>query len=720
MTKISFGQLQYTSRAFNQDAQQAMRGDIIRALIELLTNADDAYTAKGGKIIISIEIDKNDKSILLSVHDTAIGLNQDMLVKCFTKIGEQNEKFNSNSGTRGLFGRGAKDVTAFGKTTFKAIKDGRYNSLEIDPSTSSWKIVADNLDASNKHLLDLRLTGKENGLTATIRLDSTFSLPSNNKLTEKIQNHAQLRDLLNRNDVSLHDERSGQQFLLKWENPLGIELINAELEIEGYKSKAKLIVHRLHKKETGQVNEYSKHGLMIMGSGACYENSFLHLNSKPENGWLFGRLIAPEIDELVREIDKPNYVKTPNNHTRLIDRDRDGLVREHRYYRALCQLLDKQLLPIISKIADEEGALRREGHVLRKKFDSLEKVLGSMLQDLLDESESGELPKSDDIDVPGNTIVIIPPKKIINIDEIVTLSIRIPSTTQLSDLKISSSNENNVEIINKEINKVAWNKHPRLDALTSQVKVKGKQLGYSDIILSSYNVSTKSEILVSNVIIPPLYIPEKLEFLSNQKNLPPLTKRSIVVIAPVINAGEECFLSIDNTLIAIPTKTKMKVDQTGSFAIGRIQITSKSELGTTNLIASMAGQNAICTINIEEPNKNKKPSVKFEFIGSDNPPRRVDTILEDGRLVIRIFGAHRSISRIFGRYINDKFEHETSIQGLVTISEIIAAQVAMYAVERESENHPDRFPDASSVFVRQQERIAALLPSIQSLLIEST
>ena len=110
-------------------------------------------------------------------------------------------------------------------------------------------------------------------------------------------------------------------------------------------------------------------------------------------------------------------------------------MREHRYYRALCQLLDKQLLPIISKIADEEGALRREGHVLRKKFDSLEKVLGSMLQDLLDESESGELPKSDDIDVPGNTIVIIPPKKIINIDEIVTLSIRIPSTTQLSDLK---------------------------------------------------------------------------------------------------------------------------------------------------------------------------------------------------------------------------------------------------------------------------------------------
>jgi hypothetical protein len=32
----------------------AMRGDVIRALIELITNADDAYDGKGGPIEIVI------------------------------------------------------------------------------------------------------------------------------------------------------------------------------------------------------------------------------------------------------------------------------------------------------------------------------------------------------------------------------------------------------------------------------------------------------------------------------------------------------------------------------------------------------------------------------------------------------------------------------------------------------------------------------------------
>ena len=42
------GDLQYTARAFKQDSEDAMKGDVIRALIELITNADDAYDSRGG------------------------------------------------------------------------------------------------------------------------------------------------------------------------------------------------------------------------------------------------------------------------------------------------------------------------------------------------------------------------------------------------------------------------------------------------------------------------------------------------------------------------------------------------------------------------------------------------------------------------------------------------------------------------------------------------
>ena len=50
--KPETGRVSYGGRAFHQDASEAMRGDIVRALIETITNADDAYGEKSGKIRI--------------------------------------------------------------------------------------------------------------------------------------------------------------------------------------------------------------------------------------------------------------------------------------------------------------------------------------------------------------------------------------------------------------------------------------------------------------------------------------------------------------------------------------------------------------------------------------------------------------------------------------------------------------------------------------------
>ena len=49
------GKLVYTTRAFLDEARDAMRGDVLRALIELITNADDAYNGKGGYTTLQIK-----------------------------------------------------------------------------------------------------------------------------------------------------------------------------------------------------------------------------------------------------------------------------------------------------------------------------------------------------------------------------------------------------------------------------------------------------------------------------------------------------------------------------------------------------------------------------------------------------------------------------------------------------------------------------------------
>ena len=69
MTDKDQGKLVYTTRGFLQDAQDAMRGDILRALIELITNADDAYNGKGGEIFIQVMQAEGPFEWKISVHD---------------------------------------------------------------------------------------------------------------------------------------------------------------------------------------------------------------------------------------------------------------------------------------------------------------------------------------------------------------------------------------------------------------------------------------------------------------------------------------------------------------------------------------------------------------------------------------------------------------------------------------------------------------------------
>ena len=71
--------LEYADRLAVQQADQAIRKDVVRALVELITNANDSYhrledagTATTGRIII--EIQRRFTDSLLRVRDNAEGL----------------------------------------------------------------------------------------------------------------------------------------------------------------------------------------------------------------------------------------------------------------------------------------------------------------------------------------------------------------------------------------------------------------------------------------------------------------------------------------------------------------------------------------------------------------------------------------------------------------------------------------------------------------------
>src|SRR5262249_69831 len=140
------GNIDYTGRAFHQDATEAMRLDIVRGLIELITNSDDAYasmdSSKLGKIAVKVEHRKN-RPWRFFVHHRACGMSSDLMEKGLARLGGRTSGFESGENRRGNLGRGAKDLAAFGgDVTFESIRDGNYAKFILHPD-GRWDLEGD-------------------------------------------------------------------------------------------------------------------------------------------------------------------------------------------------------------------------------------------------------------------------------------------------------------------------------------------------------------------------------------------------------------------------------------------------------------------------------------------------------------------------------------------------------------------------------------------------
>ena len=90
LNKIILGQPQrfeIEDRYFLQTAESAMRDDIARGLVELITNGDDSYgelerngLTTSGKILIEIERRRKNKTTTVKVSDKAEGMRLEKMV----------------------------------------------------------------------------------------------------------------------------------------------------------------------------------------------------------------------------------------------------------------------------------------------------------------------------------------------------------------------------------------------------------------------------------------------------------------------------------------------------------------------------------------------------------------------------------------------------------------------------------------------------------------
>ena len=415
-----------TQRSHAQDAANAMGSDPIRAIVELVTNADDAYdgvaTNRKGKIRIEWERHRKSPTIL-TVSDKGRGMTQEEMLHRLGRLGERTSGFEVGERRRGFFGRGAKDVAHFGPVRWESKRNGEHTQFGIEyrsgATDDGWY---EDLSPVKK-----RDTGtRDTGTTVTLDIQPGFHCPLASTLMDRLRRHYALRPIL--------EDRRGREVTLNgdkvvWEPPRGTLLADrVRMPITGYDG-LECIVTVNECAESLDDNadwEYWRHSLLITSGRAAYEvftgGKFARGPLAPYLGRLFGTVDVPGINELIRDYDdrrERGDDQTDMNPSPLVTRDRDGLARDHPFVAALYATIESALEPHLRRLREESerGTGARQSESQRKRFDQVSKVLNEYLEEDEDgEGIGGNLPP------PG--LSVIPALRVVEPGEPGRVSIR--------------------------------------------------------------------------------------------------------------------------------------------------------------------------------------------------------------------------------------------------------------------------------------------------------
>lgn len=389
------GELIATTRSYQQDAENAMGSDPIRAIVELVTNADDAYdgvsTNRKGKIRIDWERGRK-KPTILRVSDRARGMTQAEVLDRLGVLGGQTSGFQEGAQRRGLFGRGAKDVVHFGPVCWESKRNGEHTRFELEYDGG----------ATNRYQWEKLppIERRDTGTVVTLEIQPRFRIPLEATLMDNLKRHYALRPIL--------EDRRGRELTLNdmkvvWEPPRGKMLADREKRpIRGYDGHECIVtIHECGDSlDDNQPWEYWRHSLLIRSGRAAYEvfqgGKFSRGPYAPYLGRLFGSVDAPGVNDLIRQYDDcVEHGQSPpdSNPIRLVRRDRDGLVDrgDHPFVDALYEAIEAAMEPHLQRLREEaeRGSGVRQSEGQRRRFERVSRVLNEYLEEADEDGNTG-------------------------------------------------------------------------------------------------------------------------------------------------------------------------------------------------------------------------------------------------------------------------------------------------------------------------------------------
>jgi hypothetical protein len=475
--------LQYADRVAIQQADQAIRKDVFRALVEIITNSNDSYLrleqagwSVGGEIFIDMH--RRHKNSTLRVWDHAEGMNDSRMDKVVGTYGEATSGIKEDKNVRGMWGRGLKDsIFGLGHGYVHSFKGGNFYtcSLLIKNGVPTFT-----LEESVKALVPVRqqygiLEGNGTIVEIIVSRDDV-KVPQFDNLRNYLQRHFELRPIMSNSKRRIilremtADGRVKQEHTLAYKSPKGEKILSERIKIPEFPAWVKLELFRssIQLSTRGEEGDYADGGLLVISKGMVLSLTMLKYENDPVAAYFYGSMQCDYLHELLKS-DEPVLTAT-----------RDGINWSHPFAKALKTAIEAKLEPLIEK--ERKHALREEqtklDKQLRQKIDrALHELNHIALSELKERRDGGAR-----IVLPDSGMAFTPERAYVQTGRTLSLTLRADIAKKAKPDAIVNVVSNSAELI-VLTPQVTLKPHKDDPAVgEAQVKVEGRQVGEEGII----------------------------------------------------------------------------------------------------------------------------------------------------------------------------------------------------------------------------------------------
>ena len=475
--------LQYADRVAIQQADQAIRKDVFRALVEIITNSNDSYSrleqagwSVGGEIFIDLH--RKHKNSTLRVWDHAEGMNDSRMDKVVGTYGEATSGIKEDKNVRGMWGRGLKDsIFGLGHGYVHSFKGGNFYSCSLLIKNG---VPTFTLDEPVRALVPVRqqygiLEGNGTIIDIVVSRDDV-KVPQFDNLRNYLQRHFELRPIMSnpKRKIILReltaDGKVKQEHTLGYKPPKGDKVLSERIKVPDHPAWVKLEFFRssIQLSTRGEEGDYADGGLLVISKGMVLSLTMLKYENDPVAAYFYGTMQCDYLHDLLKN-DEPVLTAT-----------RDGINWSHPFAKALKLAVEAKLEPLIEK--ERKHALREErtklDKQLRQKIDrALHELNHIAVSELSNRKDSAA-----QIVLPDSGMAFVPERAYVQTGRVLTLTLRadIKKKAKPNDIVNIASNSAEIIILTPTVTLKPHKDDPSVGE--AQVKVEGRQVGEEGII----------------------------------------------------------------------------------------------------------------------------------------------------------------------------------------------------------------------------------------------